>query len=52
MQQKYIYAALKDKCKNVHFSTTCSTQKLETIHMSINSETDKLKVEYLYNGIQ
>lgn len=38
--------ALKDKCKNVHFGIICSNQKLETIHMSINSETDELTVEY------
>lgn len=38
--------ALKDKCENVHFGIICSNQKLETIYMSINSETDELTVEY------
>lgn len=43
--------ALKDKCKNVHFSITCGNPKLETIRRSIKSETDELTVEYLYKRL-
>lgn len=42
---------LKDRCENVHFSIIYSAQKLETIHTSTSSKTDKLMVEYLYNRI-
>lgn len=52
ISNKNLYSGmLKDRCENVHFSIIYSAQKLETIHTSTSSKTDKLMVEYLYNRI-